>query len=196
MCFCSFFPSNHNFKPSSLSSNLHFPLFLFTALITTCTDVFGRLLMNDVLTDETCASWKQSWHQLCLRQSPFRGLTESICQYAFEYFWFAERGVVAFKPWPLCYVPLPNANEPCREPQTALSKQLCQNILCWWRLQSVTWSFLINWWGTATAHSAVTADLQMASHVRHRIKFLRAKLPGTGELLWDIQEMGRRNKKH
>lgn len=51
--------------------------------------------------------------------------------------------------------PLPNASERCRGPQTALSKQLCQNILCWWRLQSVTSSFLINWWGTAEFVSGV-----------------------------------------
>lgn len=139
-------------KCSSLSSNLisprlslhnnHYNLYLF-----------GRLLMNHSLTNLTWAS--QSWRHFCSLWSPSGGLAWiGALQYASEYWLLDERWVAAFKPWPLGRVPS-HASERCRGPQTALSKQLCQNILCWWRLQSVTSSFLINWWGTAEFVSGV-----------------------------------------
>lgn len=115
--------------------------------------------MNHSLTNLTRASWGPSRCQFCSPWSPSGGLVRDrcspVCIWILTVGWEMSD---CFQTFTLGPCPLPNASKPCRGPQTALSKQLCQNILCWWRLQSVTSSFLINWWGTARAHSAVAAE--------------------------------------
>lgn len=106
---CFFILNNHNFKPSSLSSNLYFQRFLFTALITTHTDLLVGLRRNNALANQTRALWGQTWHRFCPSQSPFGGLPQSKCFNIHLNIYCLMRRVAAFKPWPLRYVPLPNA---------------------------------------------------------------------------------------
>lgn len=61
---CSFILYNHNFKCSSLSSNLPFPM-LFLHSSHSNLYLFGRLLINHSLTNLTQASQGQCQYQFC-----------------------------------------------------------------------------------------------------------------------------------